>query len=228
MVYTRLKSLLPLAIPLLLITLFSVFLQITFVSNPDKIKIFLSSFGSYFILGYVIIQFAAIIIPPIPGSIAAITILAVFGPLRGLLLIYITTTPAECINFLLAKKYGRPLVEKAIGKKYLKKVDYYTQNAGKETLAVLKLFEDSFFDYISYGLGLTQITFKQFVLINFGVGAINIFIKYVIFKLAPNFTSSIVIMEIVSAILTSFYVGYKYRKYRQKSNKEILKSIDEI
>lgn len=222
----QLKSLLTLAIPLLLITLFSVFLQVTFVSNPKGVELFLSSLGLYFILGYIVIQFAAIVIPPIPGSIAALTILAIFGPLKGMLLVYLVATPAECVNFLLAKKYGRPFVEKTIGEKSLRKVDYYTQSAGKETLFILKFFEDSFFDYISYGLGLTQITFKQFLLVNFGVGAINAIIKYIILVKAPNFVSSIVIIEVVSAILTLLYVYYKYCYHKQlKGN---LKSIDEI
>ncbi len=216
------RPLLSLLVPLLIITIISGFLQITVVSHPERVVLWLSSLGPFLILGYVIIQTAAIIIPPIPGSVVSLPLLAMLGPVKGLLLIYLVMTPAECVNFWLAKKYGRGIVRRVLGRQAMERVDHFTKEAGVGTAVALKLFEDNYFDYISYGLGLTPVTLKQFILINFLVGIPRIAISYIILTYAPDFTSAIVVIEILGAILTGGYILFRRLRHR----KQCLERID--
>jgi len=218
----KIKPFVSLLIPLLIITAISGFLQITVVQHPERVALWLSSVGPFLVIGYVIIQTAAIIIPPIPGSVVSLPLLAILGPVKGLLLIYLVVTPVECINFWLAKKYGRDIVKKMLGQSAMEKVDKYTKNTGLGTAMILKLFEDNYFDYISYGLGLTSVTLRQFILINFLVGLPRVALSYVILTRAPNFTSAIVIIEILAAVLTGGYILFRHLRHR----KEDLEQID--
>lgn len=205
----------PLVVSLLVIGAISFLLQISVIAHPESVNAWVSSMGPLFIVGYVLIQAAAIIIPPIPGAIVRLPLLAILGPMKGLILIYLVTVPAECINFILAKKYGRPIVKKLVGNNAMERVDHYTKDAGLGTLVVLKLLEDSFFDYISYGLGLTSIPVKQFVLVNFTVGIPVIILDYFILTRAPNFTSSIILLEVSTGLITAGFVAYKHWQHKR-------------
>lgn len=203
-------------LPIVFIIAFSFFLQVTVVSSPEKITSWLNSFGSFLVFVYILIQSAAIIIPPVPGAAFQIALIALFGPFKGLVLIYLAVTPLYCINFLLAKKYGRPLVRKLAGKSALEKVDHYTENAGLGTLVILKLLQGSYFDFISYGLGLTRIPFRQFFWVNLLAGIPADVLNYFVFKNSPNFTTSIIIIQIIAGILTGSYIFILHWRHKNK------------
>ncbi len=210
------KLIFRLVVPFLLLIIFSGFLQLGLMSRPELVNSWLESLGPFFILGYILIQTVAIVFPPIPGVVVALPVLAILGPLKGLILIYLVSTPAECLNFLIAKKYGRPFVKKLLGQRAIEKIDDYSKDAGLTTAVTLKFFEDNFFDYLSYGLGLTTMTFKQFVLINFLVGIPRVILEYVILTKTPNFTTGIILIEIVAGILTGSYVFYRHWKHKHQ------------
>ncbi|MBI3559161.1 TVP38/TMEM64 family protein [Candidatus Gottesmanbacteria bacterium] len=211
----RMRWFVKILLPIIIIVAFAFFLQITVISNPEKITLWLSSFGPFLIFVYILIQSAAIIIPPVPGAAFQIALIALFGPLKGLILIYLTVTPLYCINFLLAKKYGRPLVEKLSGQKTLAKVDHYTKEAGLGTLIILKLLQGSYFDFFSYGLGLTKIPFRQFFWVNLLGGIPADILDYFIFKNSPNFIISIIIIQISVGILTGGYILIRHWHHKK-------------
>ncbi len=79
---------------------------------------------------------------------------------------YIAALLASIINFWLAKKYGRILVEKLAGNEPLEKVDSFTNKYGLVTLLLLRLFLAEQHDVISYAVGLTKIKFKPYFIIS--------------------------------------------------------------
>lgn len=81
-------------------------------------------------------------------------------------LAYLAAILASIINFWLAKKYGRKLVEKLAGKEPLEKVDSFTTRYGLVTLIFLRLFLAEQHDVISYAVGLTKIKFKPYFIIS--------------------------------------------------------------
>ncbi len=212
----RVKPLLAIGIPLLILVAVGVVLQVVVVAQPLLIAHWLQSFGPALLVIYFLIQSVGIIFPPIPGGIFQLALIAIFGPLKGFLLIYLTVTPLYCVNFLLAKRYGRPFVTRMIGEKSMRKVDDYAKDAGLGGLIMLKLFQDRYVDYISYGLGLTLISFKNFFWVNLLAEIPRDIVAYFIFKNGPNFTVSIILMEVFAGGLTVLYILHHHWQHRRK------------
>lgn len=213
---TKLKSVLLITIPIILAFTLSLILQFTVLAQPEKFTNWLSSFGPFVILIYAILQPVTIIIAPIGGFFMYIAVIAIFKPFWGLVLVYCVTTPSYIVNFYLAKRYGRPIVEKLIGKKGMSEVDKYTDQAGLPTLIFLRIFQAGLFDYISYGAGLTDISLKKFVIVNILGGIPASLVSYFILTRFSNFTLSIIALTLTSyvLILISVLVNYYRRKHK--------------
>jgi len=216
----NLKTLFTLLIPLIITIFLTLFLQNTIINNPELLQKWLRSFGVLSIFIYIIVQSITIIIAPIGGLSAALAIIAIFGPLWGNIIIYFVTLPLYVINFLLARKFGRPFVKRIIGEKGLATADKYTQKLNISVLIFLKIFMGGYFDYISYAAGFTKIDLKSFIIVNL-LGAIpGTILTYFIFKYAPNFSTAVVLMLVIPFILGIIYVPLhkKLKKYLKKEN----------
>lgn len=66
------------------------------------------------------------------------------------------------LNFALAKIYGRPLVEKMVGKKSLEIADGFFEKYGKHTIMITRLLPILSFGIVSYAAGLTKIRFSTY------------------------------------------------------------------
>lgn len=208
----RFQSLILLSLPAIIAIILSFILQVTVISQPEKFTSWLSSFGPFVILIYTLVQTLTLIIPPLGGSFIWIGMLAVLGPAKGLVLSYLVATPVYCINFLLAKKYGRNLIQKVVGKGGMSKIDKYTNEAGLETLWILKIFENGYFDFISYATGLTNISFKNFLIVNFIGGIPSTLLTYLILKLSPNFLTSMILIQLLAGGLILISILIKKRR----------------
>ena len=200
------RTLLAIALPLTITISLAIFLQNSLINKPEVLKTWFESFGVYAIFIYIIIQSITIIIAPIGGFSVAIAIIAIFGPVMGNLIVYLVTTPLYIINFLVARKFGRKIVKKLVGNSGLKTVDKYSQKMRSSTLIQLKLFLGGYFDFISYAAGLTNISFKSFVIINCLVAIPNVILEILVFKFSPNFTSAVLISFAIPAICGIIYL----------------------
>lgn len=202
---------LQIAIPVVATMAFSYFLQIYFSNNQTAIVQLFSQYRSSVILLYILLQSIAIIFPPLGGMIFLLALIAVIGP-RAIFVSYFVTTPCYILNFVLAKKYGRPLVEKIVGKEALSKFDHLTRDAGIPALIALKIFLGGAFDYISYVTGLTKISLKDFVKVNILAGMPGTFLMYLIFFYSKDITSGLIVSYLVGVILTVFWIYFNHRR----------------
>lgn len=197
----KIKSILSLALPIILSLSLAYYMQAMLLSDQETIKSWLLSFGPWIILAYVLLQSLAVIIAPIGGFAFLLTMIAIFGPGKAIILAYLTTTPLYCVNFYIARRFGRPIVQKIIGNAGLKTVDHFAQDAGTPTLIILRVFQGMNFDYISYGIGLTNIPFKTFLVVNI-LGAIpSYLILYFIISRFDNLLYSVAAFYVASVVL---------------------------
>ncbi len=215
MTYSRFKPFLGVLIPLSITISLTLLLQNTVVNNPALLQSWLAQFGTATILVYILIQSLTIIVAPIGGFSAAMAIMALFGPLWGNLIIYFVTTPLYIINFLIAKKFGRRIVRKLVGESGIKVIDKYIQKLNPHTLVIMKIFLGGYFDYISYAAGFSKIKVKDFIIINFLAAIPTTFIQFLIFRLAPNFTTAVGLSLLIPLILGLVYLPFhkKFKKY---------------
>lgn len=213
----KIKQLLLLGIPFVLIIGFSLILQLTVLSQPDKIAGWLSSFGPSLILVYIILQTITIVIPPLGGLFLQIALLAVLGPFWGLVLTYLVVTPLYLVNFYIARRFGRPFIKRIAGKTAVARIDHYSRDVGTPALVILKVFQGGLFDYISYAAGLTQIPFKKFLVVNVLGGIPGTIIGYRILTSFDNFTAGIVTLVITGYLFIgiSIFVNHVLKKHKK-------------
>lgn len=213
----KIRPYLLLILPFLLVLGFSYYLQGLILTNQEDVTKWLSNFGPFVILVYILLQIITVVLAPIGGFFLQITLIALFGPGIALTLSYLVVTPTYLLNFYLAKKYGRPLVEKIIGKTSMGKIDHYVQDLGTFTLVVLRVFQGGSFDYLSYGIGLTKTPFKTFAIVNFLAGIPGTILTYFIFTKAENLTSALLTFYAVTVLLAAvpLYLHHHRNKHKK-------------
>ncbi|MBI2590838.1 MAG: TVP38/TMEM64 family protein [Candidatus Blackburnbacteria bacterium] len=200
------KRILVFIFPIILTILLSYVLQALIVKNQEQFTNWLSSFGPYIIIVYIILQAITVVFAPLSGLFLLVAMIALFGPAVAITLAYLVTTPAYLANFYLSKKYGRPLAEKIVGQGALKKMDKFVANSGLGVLVVIRLFQSSNFDYLSYAFGLTNIPFKTFAVVNVLAGIPAALISYIIYSLSDNLTEGVVITYVVGVLFAGFSI----------------------
>lgn len=210
----RIRSVILLSLPIIVTILLSYYLQITIISDPEKFKNWFLGFGPFVVLVYIILQSIAVIFAPIGGLFLVVTMVAVFGPEIATILAYSVTTPVYLLNFYIARRFGRPLVERIVGKLALEKADHFVKDAGVFTLIVLRIFQSGNFDYLAYGLGLTKVPFKTFAIVNFLAGIPAALVFYFVITRFSNITISVVVFYLVAVVFAgiSIYINHKLRK----------------
>ena len=116
----------------------------------------------------IIILFIALseIIAPVPGSPVVLASLAIFGWNKTLIYSFVGLIIAVVINFWLSRIFGRNIVLKMFGNKYLEQIDLFTNKQGKTALLIGRTIGYPFSDFISYASGLTNIKFSTYFVIS--------------------------------------------------------------
>jgi len=150
--------------------------------TSDEFKEFVSGLGFYgylIIIGYTVLSH---VLAPLSGTPGVLLGAAIYGIHVGMWLLYVASMISAVINFWIARKFGRQWVIKLAGKEAMKEIDEFTKVEGKEVLVVSRLLGFSLFDFISYAAGLTNIGFKDYMLITAVGGLVVNLIIQLIFK----------------------------------------------
>jgi len=125
---------------------------------PEKIEVFLRSLGFFGPLAYILIVFISTIISPLGCVFLWPFALLAWGfPLPAVYTSFGAIVGAAA-NFWIARKFGRPIIEKLITKKGMEIVDMISLKEGLKALFFLRL-------YVSYAAGLKKIHFIPYFLI---------------------------------------------------------------
>jgi len=133
-------------------------------TDRDHLRDTIKETGAFGPLVYIVVQIIQTIVAPIPGQVIGIAGGAIFGWM-GLIWGLIGSIIGAYIVFKLVRRFGRPLVEKLISKKTIKKLDFVIERRGTMTLFVmflLPIFPDSIMCYLA---GLTKIPIKTLMVL---------------------------------------------------------------
>lgn len=136
-------------------------------ASPDAMRNYLMQYGFMAPLIFMVIQITQVVFPIIPGGLTCVAGVICFGPLLGFIYNYISICIGSCINFLLIRKYGKPLLIKLSSQKlYDKYIGWLDQGKRFDKLFALAIFfpvaPD---DFLCMLAGLTKMTFKKFTVI---------------------------------------------------------------
>ena len=115
------------------------------------------------ILLLIFLRLISIIIPILPGTYCLLISGYLFGLVNGLIISCISDLIACSLCFTLSKFYGRKIIQKLMSRKYLNKFESLAQNYLERNFFLLTGFlMTGWFDFVSYGVGLTKLRWKTF------------------------------------------------------------------
>lgn len=158
----RVKRLYP-----LLFTLFLFILLFLVGRNypEENIRSLIKSAGPLAPVIFILLMLLTYILAPISGSPLLFAGFYAFGE-KVVFLTVVAAFIASVVNFWVARRFGRPLVEKLVGKDSIHKIDKLTANYGLVTLAVFRFFQGGIHDFVSYAAGLTSMRFSSYFLVS--------------------------------------------------------------
>lgn len=98
----------------------------------------------------------------IPSEIVTFANLAVFGPFWGFVYTWIGSMLGAYLSFFLAKGIGRPIANKFVSVRMLKRFDQFMTKHGIKGVFALRLIPIISFNALNYASGLTKMSFWQF------------------------------------------------------------------
>lgn len=136
-------------------------------ASPEAFQQYLMQFGLAAPLIFMIIQVAQVVFPIIPGGLTCVAGVICFGPIWGFVYNYISIGIGSCLNFLLIRKYGKPLlIQLSSQKMYDKYIGWLDKGERFDKLFAIAIFlpvaPD---DFLCMLAGLTKMTFRKFAMI---------------------------------------------------------------
>lgn len=157
------------------ITVFGLIVTIVFIFYGYKSKLFVSAEAMQSFLGrfgiladivFILLQAVQVIIPVIPGGLGCLAGVLIFGAVKGFLYNYIGICLGSIIAFLLARRYGMPVVEKLTKPKLMQKYGSWLESGKFDKWFAIAIFlpvaPD---DFLCYLAGITRISVRKFIVI---------------------------------------------------------------
>lgn len=138
---------------------------VSVLENVDRLKEVVAGAGVFGPLIFIAIQFLQVLIAPIPGHVVGFAAGALFGTGLGTLYSMIGALLGMIVVISLARKLGRPFVERFVDKKTLAKFDYLVNGSGPIVFFIIMLLPVFPDDLICYLVGLSRIPVRTLVVV---------------------------------------------------------------
>ena len=136
-------------------------------TSQESLQAFIQQLGLWGVLVFVIFQAAQVVLPVLPGGIGCLVGVLVFGAWQGFLYNYIGICVGSVLAFLLAKHFGKSLLQSLFSAQLLQKYAAWCE----ERQRFAKLFALAIFlpvapdDFLCYLAGTTEMKLSQFTAI---------------------------------------------------------------
>lgn len=118
-----------------------------------------------FILGYILATVAFV-----PGSLLTLSAGAIFGIAKGVGVVFVGATLGASLAFLVSRYVARDAIEyRLVGNERFAAIDRAVGTEGLKIVTLLRLSPVFPFNLLNYGLGLTKVRLRDFVVASFGM-----------------------------------------------------------
>ncbi|MBI1746966.1 MAG: TVP38/TMEM64 family protein [Acidobacteria bacterium] len=183
-------------------------------TDRAELEAFVSSFGVYSPLICIAMQFIQVVIFFIPGEVTQIAAGYVFGSFWGFVYSAIGIALGSVFNFFVARKLGRPFVERIVDRNTIDKVDrFMSARKGKTAVALMFLLPGFPKDALCYIVGgVTSVSYLSFFLIS-TLGRTPALLFSVIFgdKAGDGDRTTLILLGVIFAAFLLFAFWWKKR-----------------
>ncbi len=115
-------------------------------------------------VGLFALRFSSVVIPALPGTAYSIAAGGLLGFQKGLLVVCLSDLLSCSLSFWLSRRYGRSLVSRLVGKRFMDRVDQLSQRHLERNFFLMTAFlMTGFFDFVAYGVGLARAPWRKFL-----------------------------------------------------------------
>ncbi|MBU0708266.1 VTT domain-containing protein [Patescibacteria group bacterium] len=195
--------------------------QINQQLTVENIEDVVEGFGIFAPIFYVLVCASTNVFSPLVITPFWIAGILIFKLPWAFIYIYAANLIGHSFNFLIAKRWGRKLIVKFTGKQSLQKIDEFTEIVGWKMVFLIRLLGGAATDYISYALGLTNISFASYFCITAIAFLPWLIINYWLIKEALQGSVSVLvrnfsILAIASYVFTAILSIIIYRAKKKK------------
>lgn len=160
------------------------------------------------------------IFAPMTGTPIVILSLALYGLFPSLVITYLAHLVSAAINFQISRQLGRKWVKKLAGQRSLKQIDDFSKVEGTDILILSRLLGFPVFEYISYAMGFTSISFTKYMRITALAHLVPSIIFMLIFSQIDFDSKTGIYVWLGSLTLIGFIFLFLLKKYmgKQKNN----------
>jgi len=130
----------------------------------EQIRANVDKWGIWAPFALLLIRSVSIVIPAIPSTAYSVLAGTLFGFWEGIILIAIADLTACSVNFYIAKRFGRGIVQRLVGERFMDKVDSFSSNyLENNPFLVAGFLMTGLFDFVCYAVGLTEMEWRKFL-----------------------------------------------------------------
>ncbi|KKQ46170.1 MAG: hypothetical protein US63_C0005G0012 [Candidatus Moranbacteria bacterium GW2011_GWC2_37_8] len=192
---------------------------IFFFMRQDTFQIFRQAVQNNLAWGamvYILLEMVSIVVVPVTTIVLIPLAVEFFGPFLAAIYSIIGWAAGGALAFLIARKFGRPIVEKLFNIKEVEKYrKYISEDIGFWTVVLLRLLLPV--DILSYALGLFSIiSFRRYMLATLiGITPFAFIFSYTGQALIMGQYGGAVILAIVSVVILVLLWRIAKKKYRK-------------
>lgn len=150
---------------------------------------------------------------PFPLEFAAVAAGVVYGFWIGTIVVWIGTMLGGALSFWIAKRFGRPVLDRWLNDKQRAWLDVHSKNEGWLALLISRLLPFISFTLISYAAGFTHVTWWTFLWTS-GVGMIPIIMLSVGYGSVIDQLPTAVVVGIPIVAVILLIVLYRFARKR--------------
>jgi len=132
--------------------------------GKDDIRLYVEQLGILAPLGLFALRFSSVVIPALPGTAYSVLAGGLLGFWQGLAVMCLADLLSCSLSFWLAKRFGRSLIRKLVGDRFIGRVERFSQKNLERNIFLMAAFlMTGFFDFVAYGVGLAKAPWKRFL-----------------------------------------------------------------
>jgi uncharacterized membrane protein YdjX (TVP38/TMEM64 family) len=117
-----------------------------------------------------ILAYAAAVVAFVPASLLTLAAGAIFGVVQGVLYVFVAATTGAGLSFIVARYLTRAAVERRLaGNERMAAIDRAIAAEGRKIVFLLRLVPVIPFNALNYGLGLTRVSFADYMVGSIGM-----------------------------------------------------------
>ena len=130
----------------------------------EQIRAKVAQLGVWAPLGIFALRFISVVIPALPSSAYSLLAGGLFGFTTGVVVVSFADFISCSLSFYLSRRYGRSLVTKLVGERFMGRIDELSQRHLERNFFLMTAFlMTGLFDFVCYAVGLTKASPKIFI-----------------------------------------------------------------